>query len=292
MLTIHQLKVFLTVADTGSVRLAAERLVVTQPAVSASLAALEREVGATLFGRAGRGIELTTAGRTMARYAQLIVGLVDEAVAAVAGENEQGGGTIRVAAVTAAADLVVAPALARIRERQPNVGIAIEIGNRDRIWQLLTDRTVDVAVGSRPPVNGDLTSVASRPNEMILVAKPGSVWKQRIGEATWLLREPGSGTRGATEEVIANLGITPPTLTVGSNAAIQTAAESGLGVALLPRDAVADAVRQRRLGVIHVASTPLQRPWHVVVRAGETLPTPARAFIDSLVDEAGFTRGR
>lgn len=291
MLTIHQLKVFVTVAEAGSVRAAAERLVVTQPAVSASLAALEREMGAALFARAGRGIELTEAGRTMARYAQLILGLVDEATAAVTSDGGRVQ-TIRLAASTSAADHVVTPLLARLRDRLPEVAISFEIGNRERIWQLLVDRAVDVAVTGRPPVTGDIVSVATRANELVLVARPGTVWRQRLHEATFLLREPGSGSRSATEEVIAALGITPPTMTVGSNTAIRAAAESGLGVALLPRDTVAESLRARTLGLVPTPATPMARPWHVVVRGDAPRAAGVRAFVDEALASGGFSAAR
>jgi len=293
VLTIHQLKVFVTVLDAGSVRVAAQRLVVTQPAVSSSLAALEREVGAQLFSRSGRGIEPTDAGRVMERYARQMLGLVDEAISAVGGEHEEGRGTIRIGAVSAAADHLVAALLAKVKDRLPHVGIALEIGNRDRVWPLLADRTVDVVLGGQTPSTGDFVSVATRRHELVLVAKPGAVWAQRMGEATWLLREPGSGTRSAIEEVIAALGIAPPTMTLGSPTAVRAAAEAGLGIGLFPHEAVVDALRVRSLSVLHSAATPLRRTWNVVVRRGEPLPVPARHFVETIVEEGGgFERTR
>lgn len=291
MLTLHQLKVFVTVAESGSVRAAADRLVVTQPAVSASLAALERSVCATLVARAGRGIELTEAGRVMLRYARQLLGLVDEAVTSVSGLDAAGAGAVRVGVTTAAAHHLVATLLAHLRDRRPGLRLELELGNTRRIWQLLADRSIDAAVAGRPPASNALVSVATRPNQLVLVAKPGAVWANRLAETTWLLREPGSATRAAVEEVIAGLGIAPPVMTIGSSAAIQSSAEAGLGVALLPRDAVEAALRTRALTIVHARLTPLDRPWHVVVRAGELLPAAAREFVDGLTEaDAGFVR--
>lgn len=284
MLTLHQLQVFVTVAETGSIRRAAERLVVSQPAVSSTLASLERIVGVDLTAKAGRGIELTEAGRTMERYARILLGLVDEAVEAVRFADDPMSAPVRVGATTAAADHMLPPLLARIRQRRPQLQFALEVGNRARIWQLLTDRTIDVAISSRPPISGPFESLATRPNDLVLVAKPGAVWPHQIGDATWLIREPGSSTRSATEEVMALLALSPPTLTIGSNSAILRAAEAGLGLALLPSDAVASAVRARSLSLVRADATPIHRPWHVVVRGGESLPKAARRFVSDLVD--------
>ena len=81
-MTLGQLRTFLAVAETGSGRAAADRLVVTQPAVSAALAALQKEVGVALVAREGRGLRLTPAGTVFAGYARRILGLADKAVAA------------------------------------------------------------------------------------------------------------------------------------------------------------------------------------------------------------------
>lgn len=276
----------MTVVETGSVRAAAERLLVTQPAVSASLAALEREVDAALFSRAGRGIELSEAGRTMERYARQLIGLVDETVVAVRDAQRALEATLRLAAVTAAEHLS-SSLLALVHDLRPEMRIALEVGNRDRVWQLLMDRSVDLALGGRPPASGELVSLASHPNELVLVAKPGSVWNQKLGEATWLLRESGSDTRAATEEVMAELAVAPPTQSIGSNGAILAAAEAGLGVALLPRDGVSESLQLRRVAIVPSDATPLQRVWHLLARAGEALPAPARQFVEILVCHGG-----
>ena len=285
VLTIHQLQVFATVAELGSVRRAAEQLVVSQPAVSASLASLQREVGVELFTKAGRGIELTDAGRTFERYARVMLGLVDEAIAATRFAHEAVEAPVRLGATTASADHMLMPQLARVRERRPELTFTLEVANRARIWQLLNDRVIDVAISTRPPGTGGFVSVATRPNEFVLVAKPGLVWSGRVGDATWLVREDGSSTRAATDEVMTLLGVMPTTLPIGSNAAIQRSVEAGLGVALLPSEAVKEALANRVLAAIRTDATPLRKPWHVVVRDGEPLSTSARRFVEDLVGD-------
>lgn len=287
MLTIHQLEVLVAVADTGSVRAAAERLVVTQPAVSASIHALERQVGTPVLARQGRGIVLTEDGETLVRYARQILGLVTEALGAIDGSGAAEQSTVHLGVVTAAAQHLVGQLLARVNELTPRLGIELEVGNRVRIWQLLNARTVDLAVTGRPPSSGEYAALARRPNELVLVCRPGVVWADKLSEATWLVRERGSGTRASAEEVIAHLGIDPPRAVIGSNAAIQTAAETGVGVALLPREAVEEALAARTLARLEAPGTPVSRPWFVVARAGEPLSAPARRWLEHLLDQPG-----
>src|SRR5919198_6117788 len=99
-MTIGQLRTFLAVAATGSVRAAAERLVVTQPAVSAALSALQREIGVPLVDRDGRGLRLTPAGRAFAEHARRALGLLDQGVAVATEAAEPARGRLRLAAVT------------------------------------------------------------------------------------------------------------------------------------------------------------------------------------------------
>ena len=272
----------MAVIETGSVRGAAERLVVTQPAVSASLAALEKQVGAKLVARAGRGIAVTESGELLGRYARQILALVDEATAAIDGKAGGAPATMRLGVVTSAHHLV-GQLLAGVDQLTPRIGIELEVGNRVRIWQLLNSRGIDLAVTGRPPSTGEFVAIASRPNELVLVARPGVVWRDKLGEAMWLVRERGSGARASIEEVIAQNGIDPPRTVIGSNAAIKTAAEAGLGAALLPYEAVADSLVARTLVRIEASGTPRSSPWYVVARAGEELPAPARTWLTDLL---------
>ncbi len=288
-MTIHQLDVFIAVADHMSVRRAAEELVVSQPAVSSSLASLQREVGVALVARNGRGIELTDAGRTMLAYARRLRGLVDETLDAVRSADGSTDRPVRLGATSTVASHVLTPLLVRLRERRPEWEFTLQVENLTTIWRLLDDRVIDVAFGTRPPVTSPFTSLATRPNEFVLVARPGLVWAGRLAEATWLLREEGSTTRAVVEEVLARLDLAPKVLVIGSNEAVQRSAEAGLGVALLPLDDVAEALRVRTLVTVRTEATPVSRPWHVVVRADEPPSRSVGRFVDDLAElDASF----
>jgi len=277
-----------TVAEAGSVRGAADRLVVTQPAVSASIAALERQVATKLFERTGRGVSLTDEGSALVAYARQILRLVDEAVAVVGGE-QSGAATLHLGVGLAIAQHLTGELLAGVNDLKPRISVELEVANRIRIWEMLQGRELDLAVTARPPASGDFRVLAERPNEMIVVSRPGGVWHDRLGEATWLVREPGSGTRACAEDVIARLGSDPRRVVIGSNMAIQTAAEAGVGVALLPADAVRPALAARALARADAPGTPMSRPWCVVARTGEALSAAARGWLDLLLESAaGF----
>ena len=317
-MTLNQLRTFLAVAERGSVRAAAEELVVTQAAVSASLAALQKSLGVALVAPEGRGLRLTDAGTAYAGYARRILGLLDEAGRAAAAAADPERGELRIAAVTTAAEQIVPGILGGFRRDHPWTGVRLEAGNRDRVRALLDHHQVDLVLGGRPEPGWEVAVLAVRPHELVVVAAPElaatAIWAgpgsgHAVGDGaggtadgsaglvawlarqTWLLREPGSGTRASTDALLVNLDITPLTLMVGSNVAIRESAQVGLGVTLVSRDAVAAELAEGKLMVVPVPGTPLHRDWYLVAHPGSLPPAAARLVAHALA-EAGFDRPR
>jgi len=300
--TLNQLRTFLAVADNQSVHGAAQELVVTQAAVSASLASLQKALGLALVAPDGRGLRLTDAGREYAAYVRLIIGLLDEAglVAAACADPERG--ELRIAAVTTAAEQVVPAILGGFRREHPLTGIRLEAGNREQVRSLLDRHQVDLVVGGRPEPGWEVAVHAVRRHELVVVAAPdlaaaaaqappGALvaW---LARQTWLLREPGSGTRASTAALLAELDIAPLALMVGSNGAIRESARVGLGVTLVSRDGVAAELAAGTLAEIDVPGTPLHRDWYLVARREELAPPAARLVAHVLRTNAFRTPDR
>jgi DNA-binding transcriptional LysR family regulator len=278
--TPSRLQTFLAVVEHGSARAAAGRLSVTESAVSAALAALHREIGVALFERHGRGLRLTEPGRVFAGYARRILGLIDEGRSAARASGDPARGRVRLGAVTTAGEYLVPGLLASFRTRYPDVEVTLDVGVRDRVSTLLADHRLDLVIGGRPPAGRGLSTRATRPNSLVVVAAPGPV--PPLPTATWLLREPGSGTRDATLALLDAAQWAPPTLALGSHGAVVASAALGLGVTLASVDAVAGHLRQGLLRTVDVPGTPLDRPWHA---ATATTPTAtARLFLDHITD--------
>ena len=319
MVTLNQLRTFLAVADNGSVRAAAAELVVTQAAVSASLATLQRALALQLVQPDGRGLRLTAAGAAYADHVRRALGLLGEAGRAAAAAADPEHGELRIAAVTTAAEQIVPALLAGFRRRHPDVGVLLEAGNRERVTALLEQHQVDVLIGGRPQPGLEVTVQAVRPHQLVVVAAPslpgragssgraggraGSGGRAGGGTSngpaadqalltwlarqTWLLREPGSGIRAATQALLADLDIAPLTLTVGSNGAIRESAGVGLGVTLVSRDAIEAEAAAGRLAELPVPGTPLHRDWHLVTRPGPLTATAAW-LVEGALRSGGF----
>ena len=293
-MTFSQLRTFVEVAKRGSVTGAAAALFVTEPSVSAAVAALQEEIGVPLVRRAGRGIELTAAGEVFARHAAEILGLADRARRA-AQEVAGRPGVLRIAAVTTAGEYVLPPLLAIFRARFPEVQVVLQVGNRAEAFAALEANAVDLVIGGRPPVGGRLKGEPVFESELVVVAGPDHpLSRKRLVEApdlsaqTWLLREEGSGTREATDGYLAAYEIEPAaTMVIGSNAAIKRAVAADLGLTLLQLAAVAAEIATHRLSRSRAQGTPLKRLWHVLYRDPDALPPAATAFLALLRSPAG-----
>jgi len=288
-MTFNQLRTFVEVATSGSVIDAARSLMVSPPAVSAAVGAIEKELNVPLVERAGRGLVVTPAGVVFARYARQVLALLDTAKAATAEALDPERGQVRLAAVTTAGEHVVPRFLASFRDAHPEAGITLEVGNRDRVWDALDHHEADLAVGGRPPGDGRFVTLATRPNVLVLVARGTGqpsvreVDVETVARSVVLVREEGSGTRGTAEELLDELGIDPRTLTLGSNGAIRESVQVGLGITLISRDAVVRELDEGTLEEWRCADLPRQRAWHVVARANELIPPTAGLFLTHLV---------
>lgn len=289
-ITLTQLRSFLAVVRSGSVTAAADDLVVTQPSVSAAITALSREVGTPLLERDGRGVRPTAAGTAFAPYATDVIGLLDTGRQAALEAGAAAERTLRIAAVTTAAESFV-PALMRAYSLEhPDVRLGLRVGNRGQVLDWLLTHTADVAFGGRPPADERVEATALRPNELVLIgaaddplagggAGGDRVTPEQLAGRTWLLREPDSGTRSANEEFLIAHDLHGETLTVGSNGAIRQAARLGLGISFLSADAVASDLEAGVLGVIAVEPSPAPRAWHVMRAA----VGPARPLVDDFL---------
>ncbi|MFI6044975.1 LysR family transcriptional regulator [Nocardia sp. NPDC051321] len=270
-----RMETFLVVARLSSIRRAATQLHITEAAVSAAVAHIEKQLGAKLIAKSGRGIALTEAGRVYAEYCRSILGLMKEAHAAV---QQAETGRLRIGVVATAGEYVLLRPLAAFRNRYPDIELSLSVHPRDVLFLELQHHETDLVIAGRPPRNTGLVIRARRPSNLIVV---GATDHDPL-RTTWLLRGRGSGTRDATLALLDQLDITPPTLTLGSHGAVLAAAREGLGVTLIHSDAVSHDLESGTLRILPVTGTPLDRPWHAITTR---TPTPTtRLFLTHILD--------
>jgi DNA-binding transcriptional LysR family regulator len=281
------LTAFLAVVRGGSVTAAADELVVTQPSVSSAIAALARELDCELFERAGRGIRLTEAGSAFAPYAADVIGLLERGRRAAGEAASAGGRRLRIAAVTTAAESFVPQMMRDFSHAHSDVELTLDVGNRARVIDSVLRHSADLAISGKPPGDPRLVAEPLSENRIACITAPddpAAAGRPRaaaeLADRAWLLREPGSGTRALNEQFLADRGLEPRILELGSNGAIKQAARAGLGISLLSRSAVEGELAGGQLGEIRLRDAPPSRPWYVL----RSSVGPARPVVQELLE--------
>ncbi len=284
---LHPLRVFLTVAGHMSFSRAGEALHISQSAVSMQVKTLENMVGLPLFNRDGRRMVLTAAGATLLDYGHRVFALLDETRQVM--EAEKGGrrGTLTVSADTTAGVYVVPQYLAHFHREYPDVKIALNVVNRTQVMEHLQHREADLGIMGYIPQTSDEWAVAPfLENELVVIGPADHPWRDRsrlswreVQEASWLVREAGSGTRQALDRVLGSRGLTlRPAMELGSNSAIKQAVMHGLGISVLSRRVIEFEIATGRLIVLDVEDFPIRRAWYVVHPKNAYLAPPAVAM--------------
>jgi LysR family transcriptional regulator, low CO2-responsive transcriptional regulator len=288
-ITLTQLNTLLAVIHGGSVTAAAEELVVTQPSVSSALAALARELDCELFERSGRGIRLTEAGAAFAPYATDVIGLLNQGRQAAHEAAATVARRLQIIAVTTAAESFVPPLMQAFAQAHPDIRLTLAVGNQREVLERLIDHSVDVAIAGKPRSDERLIAEPLADNEIACITAPddpgtvdGPIESAQLAGRPWLLRELGSGTRRLNEQFLADRGLNPTTLTLGSNGAIKQAARAGLGVSLLSRVAVEPELASGWLGELDLTDGPPRRPWFLLRSGVGPVRPPVELFASFL----------
>lgn len=283
--TFRQLRALLALADTGSVSGAARALHVTQPTASMQLRELADAVGLPLHEVIGKKVHLTAVGETLADTARRMVDewdLFEQKVAALKGLQQ---GRLKVAVVSTA-KYFVPRWLGEFCQDHPEVGIALEILNRDGVLARLRQNLDDLCIMSTPPRDLEVDQVEFMDNPLVLVAPlthrlagAALVPLSALASERFILRERGSGTRMAVQRHFAEHGFAPQVrMVLGSNEAIKQAVAGGLGLSVLSRHALSADPRLEGLAVLHVEHFPIHSHWYVVRLRGKQLSPIAQAF--------------
>ncbi|MFY7905059.1 MAG: LysR family transcriptional regulator [Burkholderiaceae bacterium] len=287
-ITFRQLKLFLALADTGSVSAAAQRMHVTQPTASMQLRDMADAVGLPLYDVISRKVHLTEAGEELARTARAMVDQWDTFEQRMAALQGMARGRLRVAVVSTA-KYFIPGLLGSFCDDHPQVDISLEVLNRDQVVSRLRANLDDLYVMSQPPGDLALADDILTPNPLCLVAAAShplvgrtGVTLQQLADERFFLRERGSGTRMATDRTFREQGFAPGTLLeLGSNEAIRESVASKLGVAVLSSHALGGA--DRRVAVLDVVGFPIPSQWHLVWPKGRQLSPLAAVFRDHVL---------
>lgn len=284
-LTLRQFRVFEAVARHLSFSRAAEELHLSQPAVSMQVRGIETILGMRLTEQLGKKIFLTEAGREVLHASRAITARLDDLQANLAQLRSIDSGQLNLAA-TSTVNAVATDILARFRGRHPGVSLHLDVSNRAAVLDQLVGNRIDLAIMGQVPDGLGLEAIRFMDNPLVAIAPPdhplASKSRISVGELaaeSFLVREAGSGTRGAMERFFAARGLEiRSSMEMSSNEAIKQAVQAGLGLGILSLQTLEMELALKRLAVLKVEGFPILRHWYIVHRANKRLSPVALAF--------------
>ena len=291
-LSLRQLQIFIEATRHMSFARTAESLHLSQPAISMQIRQLEQAAGLPLFERIGKKLALTEAGTLFRHHAARVLGELEDAEQALQALKGLRGGLVNVGLVSTA-KYFAPKLLARFTELHPKIEVRFAVGNREILIRLLRDNEIDLAIMGRPSETLDAVAEPLAGNPHVLVAPAAHPLAQarrfdlqELRNETFLMREPGSGTRLVMEAMFKQHLFRPARLLLmGSNETVKQAVMAGMGISLLSLHTLALELRCGEVCLLDVIGTPVVRTWHVVHMQAKQLTPASRAFRQFLLEE-------
>ena len=284
----RQLAAFVAVVEKKSFSQAAERLGVTQPAVSLQIQALERRLGVQLVDRSGRRVEPTEAGQRVYRNAQRVLAAEEQLFDDLA-EDERIAGRLELGASTGPGGSVVPVVLGELAREHPELSVALTVADTHRIVELVADRAVELGVVGFAKRHRSVVFEPLLRDQVVLACPPGHPFAGKtvsIGDLrkeNLILMQEGAGVREAIEDALRGAGVRvrdfDARLELGLQESVRTAVEAGYGVTFISRTAVESELAAGALAVARVQGLEPARDIALVRSVGRAPSRVADAFL-------------
>jgi DNA-binding transcriptional LysR family regulator len=287
----RQLAAFCAVVERKSFSQAAERLGVTQPAVSLQVRSLEKRLGRQLLDRSGRRVEPTEAGLALYRGAQRILQLEGQLIDELeAGDGGEPRGTLQVGASTGPGSTVVPVLLCEFQQANPGVAVSLTISDTQSVVERVAERELELGVvGAARRHRGVVFEPLFR-DEVVLAVPPThrfagrSVAVEELRDEQLIVMQEGAGVRQVIEDELRNAGTRlrdlEPRLELGLQESAKAAVVAGYGVTFISRAAIEADLAAGALATARVRGLDPAREISLVRSAGRSPTRAAEAFLD------------
>jgi DNA-binding transcriptional LysR family regulator len=287
----RQLAAFVAVVERRSFSQAAERLGVTQPAVSLQVRALEKRLGTQLLDRSGRRVEPTEAGLRLYRGAQRLLSLEEQLLDDLAGEGEgELGGELQIGASTGPAAIVVPLLLCEFQRAHPGVKISLTVSDTQSVVERVAARELELGIVGAARRHRAARFEPFFDDEVILACPPGHSFAGRtvsideLRSENVIVMQDGAGVRQIVEDELRGLGLRLRDLDVrlelGLQESVRSAVQAGYGVAFISHSAVESELAAGTLTSARVEGLDAKREISLVRAAGRTATRAADAFVE------------
>lgn len=289
--TIHQLKIFLTITQTGSVTKTAEKLHLTQPAISIQLKNFQDQFDIPLTEIIGRKIYITDFGKEIAKAAENILEQVYAIDHKTQAHKGQLFGKLKLSIVSTG-KYVMPYFLTGFIQNHPQIELSLDVTNKFKVIESLTKNEVDFSLVSVLPESLNVEKIELMQNKLFVVSNAHVKVKNVIHDKSifekldFIYREQGSGTRQTMEKFILknNLPIKKK-LELTSNEAVKQAIIAGLGCSIMPLIGIKNELQNGELRIISVKGFPINSVWNLIWLKGKQHSPVAEAFLNYIKKE-------
>ena len=294
-MTLEQLRIFVAVAEKLHMTLAAESLNLSQSAASAAISALEKRHGVMLFNRVGRRIELTKEGQEFLGKSRSVLAAARDAELFLAECGTVRRGELSISASQTVGNYWLPTLLVDFKQRYPAVDIRLSVSNTARVQALVREGVADIGIGEGEMDDPALQYTNISEDQLILVVGKTHEWARKttvepseIPSTRWIMRERGSGTRSEFEGVLRTYGVDlaklETVLELASNESVRTAAEAGIGAAVISASVAAESLASGKLVKLEF---PLPKRAFVLVQHRERHLTKAASVFIQMLNPGG-----
>lgn len=282
--TLNQLRIFIQIVEQKSITKAAEKLFLTQPAVSIQLKNFQEQFDIPLTEVINKRLFVTAFGYEIAEAARLIINEVNAINYKRALYEGKLTGKLRIAVVSTG-KYVVPYLLTDFLKENPDVELDLDVSNRNNVIKNLEQNNVDFVLMTRLPENLNIETTKLFQNKLVLVGGEGSVNLYKASESEFfnkyrfIFREAGSATKMAMENFLSEQKINAEkSLTLTSNEAVKQAVISGMGCSILPLIGIRNELTLGQLEIIETPGLPIENDWYLVHLKDKKLMPAANAY--------------
>ncbi|MCL6612644.1 MAG: LysR family transcriptional regulator [Peptococcaceae bacterium] len=269
-MNFKQLEAFLWVAELQSFTKAARQLYMSQPAVSFQIKALEEDLQVSLFQRGDKRVMLTEAGRLLYPEAKQMLRHYHKIKAGLDDLKGLKTGHLVVGASTIPGEYLLPLLIGGFKEKYPGIQITLKVAGSGQVGRWIREREIDMGITGAPVDGEGIECVPWLQDQLVLIVPPSHPWANinavkvsDLKNESMIMREQGSGTRRTLEQKLGEHNIAlekiPQAMELGSTRAVITAVEAGLGVSIVSRCAVREALELGRVKEVQIVGLDLSR---------------------------------
>ncbi len=293
-MNLRNLKIFKTVCEIGNMSKAAEKLYMTQPAVSQSIAKLEEEFQIKLFERLNKKLVLTHAGKTLYKYSQQILLLVDEAQNNLEDLANMKHGKLRIGASMTIGTYLLPAILEKFNQQHSQIKLNFIIDNTSVIEEKILNNSIDIGLVEGPISSSQIEISPFYKDQLFPICAADHPWAQvnsissaQLEKENLIMREQGSGTREVIENTLDTYNLNYTITHVLNNIeAIKKALKADLGITILPEIAVRNELEEHTLVKVNLTDIEFTREFKIIHHTDKYKSQLFQEFVNHLQQQA------